>query len=82
MEGFHFPVLDTPAMITCWLANKGNIEWRAVLTIIGGKRDGQGKPVKVAKLRGKDSYAVLCSTAQPILNKGFSFLQDSTRLVI
>jgi hypothetical protein len=46
------------------------------------KQDGQGKPVKIAHLLGKDPYAVLCNTAQPILNKGFNFLQDSTLLVI
>jgi hypothetical protein len=52
------------------------------MTIIASEQDGQGKPVKVAHLLGKDSYDVLIHTAQPILNESLSHLQDSALLVI
>jgi hypothetical protein len=82
IKGFKFPLLDTPAIVACFLADHGNIAWRAGLTIIASEQDGQGEPVKVAHLLGKDSYDVLLNTAQPILNKGLSYLQDSALLVI
>jgi hypothetical protein len=80
--GFDFPLLDTKTIVTCFLADHGNIAWRAGLTVIANEEDGQGEPVKVAHLLGKDSYDVLCNTAQPILNEGLSYLQDSALLVI
>jgi hypothetical protein len=80
--GFKFPLLDTLTIVTCFLADHGNIAWRAGLTIIANEQDGQGEPVKVAHLLGKDSYHVLCNTAQPILNEGLSYLQGSALLVI
>jgi hypothetical protein len=80
--GFKFPLLDTPTIVTCFLADHGNVAWRAGLTIIANEQDGQGEPVKVAHLLGKDSYDVLCNTAQPILNEGLSYLQGSALLVI
>jgi hypothetical protein len=82
LKGFKFPLLDTPAIATVFLADHGNIAWQAGLTVIASEEDGQGEPVKVSHLLGKDSYDVLCSTAQPILNKGLSYLQDSALLVI
>jgi hypothetical protein len=36
----------------------------------------------VAHLLGKDLYDVLANTAQPLLNYGLSYLQDSALLVI
>jgi hypothetical protein len=82
IKGFKFPLLDTPAIVAIFLADHGNIAWRAGMTIIASEQDGQGKLVKVAHLLGKDSYDVLIHTAQPILNEGLSHLQDSTLLVI
>ncbi len=82
IQGFKFPLLDTPAIATCFLADHGNIAWRAGLTIIASENDGQGKPVKVAHLLGKDSYDILLKTAQPILDKGLRHLQDCALLVI
>jgi hypothetical protein len=52
------------------------------LTIVASKQDGLGEPVKVSHLLGKDVYDVLLSTAQPILNYGFRYLQNSALLVI
>jgi hypothetical protein len=82
ITGFRFPLLDTPAIVACFLADHGNIAWRAGLTIIASDLDGQGEPVKVSHLLGKYSYDVLCHTAQPMLNEGFGYLQDSALLVI
>jgi hypothetical protein len=82
IKGFKFPLLVTPAIATCFLANHGTIAWQAGITIITSEQDGQGKHVKVAHLLGKYSYDVLANTAQPILNYGLSYLQDSTLLVI
>jgi hypothetical protein len=82
IQAFNFPLLDTPAIITCFLADHGNTAWRAGLTIITSKQDGQGEPVKVTHLLGYDSYDALIHTAQPILNEGRSHLQDSALLVI
>jgi hypothetical protein len=53
------------------------VAWRAGLTIIGSKSDGQGKPVKLAHLLGKDSYNVLENTVNHDLRKGLSLLQAS-----
>jgi hypothetical protein len=45
--GFKFPlVLDTPTIAMCFLANHGNIAWRAGVTIITSEQDGQGEHVK------------------------------------
>ena len=82
INGFKFPLLDIPVIVACFLADHGNVAWRAGLTIIASEQDGQGEPVKVAHLLGKDSYDVLLATAQPILNEGLSQLQDSALLVI
>jgi hypothetical protein len=53
--GFEFPLLDGPAIPICFLADHGNVAWRAGLTIMGSKADGQGGHVKRAHLLGKDS---------------------------
>jgi hypothetical protein len=84
IKGFKFPLLDTPAIAACFLADHGNIAWRAgMITVIASEQqDGQGEHVRVAHLLGKDSYDMLASTAQPSLNYGLSYLQDSTLLVI
>jgi hypothetical protein len=82
INGFTFPLLNTPAIVACFLADHGNIAWRAGLTIIASDDDGQGEPVKVSHLLGKDSYDVLCHTAQPLLNEGLAYLQDSALLII
>jgi hypothetical protein len=58
ITGFRFPLLDTPAIVACFLADHGNIAWRAGLTIIANDSDGLGEPVKVSHLLGKDSYVV------------------------
>jgi hypothetical protein len=76
IQGFKFPLLDTPAIATCFLADHGNIAWRAGLTIIASENEGQGEPVKVAHLLGKDSYDILLKKAQPILDEGIRHLQD------
>jgi hypothetical protein len=68
--------------MVCFLADHGNIAWQAGLTIIASDLDGQGEPVKVSHLLGKDAFDVLCNTAQPMLNKGFKYLQDNALLVI
>ncbi len=69
-------------MASCFLADHGNIAWRAGLTIIASENDGQGEPVKVAHLLGKDLYDILLKTAQPTLDKGLRHLQDCALLVI
>jgi hypothetical protein len=76
--GFKFLLLDNVAIAMCFLADHGNVvAWRAGLTIIGSKSDGQGKPVKLAHLLGKDSYNVLENTVNHDLRKGLSLLQAS-----
>jgi hypothetical protein len=85
IQGFKLPLLDTPAIATCFLADHGNIAamaGRQGLTIIASKQDGQGEPVKVARLLGKDLYDIICKTAQPILDKGLHHFQESALLVI
>jgi hypothetical protein len=82
IEGFSFPLLDTLVIVACFLADHGIFAWRAGLTIIASKQDGLGEPVKVSHLLGKDSYDILLSTAQPILDCGFRYLQDSALPVI
>jgi hypothetical protein len=82
MSGFQFPLLDTPAIPMCFLADHGNIAWRAGLTIICSEMDGQGEPVKLSHLLGKDSYDILEATVNPDLRKGFELLQASSLLVV
>ena len=82
MSGFKFPLLDTPDIPMCFLAYHGNIAWWAGLTIICSKMDGQGEPVKLSHLLGKDSYDILEATVNPDLRKGFELLQASSLLVV
>jgi hypothetical protein len=82
ISGFQFPLLDTPAIPMCFLADHGNIAWRAGLTIVCSETDGQGEPVKLSHLLGKDSYDILESTVNPDLRKGFELLQASSLLVV
>jgi hypothetical protein len=37
IQGFKFPLLDPSAIATCFLANHGNIAWRAGITIIASE---------------------------------------------
>jgi hypothetical protein len=60
----------------CFLANHGNIAWRAGLTIVCSETDGQGEPVKLSHLLCKDSYD------NPDLRKGFELFQASSLLVV
>ncbi len=75
--GFQFPLLDGLAIPMCFLADHGNVAWRAGLTIVASEADGQGEPVKLAHLLGKDSYNVLENTVNPDLRMGFRLLQSS-----
>ena len=75
--GFQYPLLDGLAIPMCFLANHGNVAWRAGLTIVASEADGQGEPVKLAHLLGKDSYNVLENTVNPDLQMGFRLLQSS-----
>jgi hypothetical protein len=67
ISGFKFPLLDDLAIAMCFLADHENVAWRAGITIIGSKLDGQGEPVKLAHLLGKDLYNVLENTINPDL---------------
>ena len=49
---------------------------------MGSEADGQGEPVKLAHLLGKDSYDVLEKTVNPDLRKAFELLQASSLLVV
>jgi hypothetical protein len=80
--GFKFPLFYDLAIAMCFLAGHGNVAWRAGLTIIGSESDGQGEPVKLAHLLGKDLYSILENTVRPDLQKGFSLLQASSLLVV
>jgi hypothetical protein len=80
--GFQFPLLDVLAIPMCFLADHGNVAWRAGLTIVGSETDGQGEPVKLAHLLGKDSYNVLENTVNPDLPMGFKLLQSLPLLVV
>jgi hypothetical protein len=83
ITGFEFPLLDGPAIPMCFLADHGNVAWGAGLTsIVGSEADGQGEPVKLAHLLGKDSYNILEKTVNPDLRKGFNLLQASSLLVV
>jgi hypothetical protein len=44
ISGFKFLLLDDLAIAMCFLAGHRNMAWRAGLTIIGSKSDGQGEP--------------------------------------
>jgi hypothetical protein len=66
----------------CFLADHGKVIWKAGLNIMGSETDGQGEPVKLAHLLGKDSYNVLFeNTVNPDLQKSFMLLQSSSLLV-
>jgi hypothetical protein len=80
--GFQFPLLDGLAIPMCFLADHGNVARRAGLTIVASEADGQGEPVKLAHLLGKDLYNVLENTANPDLRMGFRLLQSSSLLVV
>ena len=82
ISGFQFPLLDGLAIPMCFLADHGNVAWRAGLTIVASEADGQGEPVKLAHLLGKDSYNVLENTINPDLRMGFRLLQSSSLLVV
>jgi hypothetical protein len=65
----------------CFLADHGKVIWKAGLNIMGSETDGQGEPVKLAHLLGKDSYNVLFeNTVNPDLQKSFMLLQSSSLL--
>jgi hypothetical protein len=66
----------------CFLVDRGNIAWQAGLTIVCSEMDGQGGPVKLSHLLGKDSYDILENTVNPDLRKGFELLQASWLLVV
>jgi hypothetical protein len=78
---FQVLLLDTLAIATCFLADHGNIAWQAGLTIIASKQDGQGEPVTIAHLLGKDSYDVPCNATKPMLDRSLYHLQESSLLV-
>jgi hypothetical protein len=80
--GFIFLLLEDLAIAMCFLADHGNVAWRAGLTFISSKLDGQGEQVKIAHLLGKVLYKVLENTVNPDLQKGFSLLQASLLLVV
>jgi hypothetical protein len=82
IPGFEFPLLDVPAIPMLFLADHGNVAWRAGLTIVGSEADGQGEPVKLAHLLGKDSHIDLEKTVNPDLQKAFELLQASSMLVV
>jgi hypothetical protein len=82
ITGFEFPLLDVPAIPMIFLADHGNVAWRARLTIVGSEADGHGGPVKLAHLLGKDSYDILEKTVNPDLRKAFDLLQASSLLVV
>jgi hypothetical protein len=82
ISGFQFLLLDGLATSMCFLADHGNVAWRAGLTIVASEADGQGGPVKLAHLLGKDSYNVLKNTVNPDLRMGFQLPQSSSFLVV
>jgi hypothetical protein len=53
ISGFPFSLLDGLTTPMCFLADHGNVAWRAGLTIFASEADGQGGPVKLAHLLGK-----------------------------
>ncbi len=67
ISGFQFPLLNLLAISMCFLADHGNVAWRAGLTIVASEADGQGEPVKLAHLLGKDLHIVLENTVNPDL---------------
>jgi hypothetical protein len=81
-SGFQFLLLDGLAIPMCFLADHGNVAWRAGLTIVASEANGQGEPVKLAHLLGKDLYNVLENTVNPDLRMGFWLLQSSWLLVV
>jgi hypothetical protein len=82
ITGFEFPLLDVPANPMIFLADHGNVAWRAGLTIVGSEADGQGEAVKLAHLLGKDLYDILEKTVDPDLRKAFELLQASSLLAV
>jgi hypothetical protein len=82
ITGFEFPLLDVSGIPMIFLADHGNVAWRAGLTIVGSEADEQGEPVELAHLLGKDSYDILEKTVNPDLQQGFNLLQASSLLVV
>jgi hypothetical protein len=82
VTGFKFPLLNTLAVPVCFLADHGNVAWRAGLTVVASEEDGQGEPVFLSHLLGKDSYEVLENTVAPDIRKGLQYLQEAALLVI
>jgi hypothetical protein len=82
ISGYKFPLLDDLAIAMCFLANQGNVAWTAGRTIMRSKSNGQGEPVKLAHLLGKDSYSILENTVNSDLQKGFSLLHQASSLLV
>ncbi len=80
--GSKIQLLDVPAINLTLLADHGSVAWGARLAIVGSEADGQGEPVKLAHLLGKDSYDILEKTVNPDLRKAFELLQASSLLVV
>jgi hypothetical protein len=81
ITGSECLLLEGPAIPMCFLADHWHVAWRAGLTIMGNKADGQGGPVKLAHLLWKDSYRILEKTKNLDLQKAFNLLQASFLLV-
>jgi hypothetical protein len=79
---FKFPLLNTLAVSLCFLADHGNVTWRAGLTVVANEEDGQGEPVFLPHLLGKDSCEVLENTVSPDIRKGLQYLQEAALLVL
>jgi hypothetical protein len=83
VEGIEFPLVDQNCIAMSFLADHGNVAWRAGLTLISDEDDGQGKVTPVAHLLAKDEYALLKESGiAAVLDKGIVKLQASALLVV
>jgi hypothetical protein len=82
-EGMEFPRTDQNCIAMSFLADHGNVAWRAGLTLMSDEDDGQGKVTPVAHLLAEDEQSLLKELGiAAVPDKGTAKLQASALLVV
>jgi hypothetical protein len=77
-EGMEFPLTDQRCIATSFLADHGNVAWRAGLTLMSEEDAGQGKVTPVAHLLAEDEQSLLKELGIAVVpDKGTAKLQAS-----
>jgi hypothetical protein len=79
----EFPLAEQNCIATLFLADHGNVAWRAGLALTLDKDDGQGEVTPVARLLAKDKHSLLKESGiAAVLDKGTAKPQASALLVV